>query len=117
MTAPASGRPLLSRTVPVIVPKDRVPLPKLGVTLVSNIASAIKVVLNLKIFFIAARPPGKTSREFASSAQERNRLIDVTFVRFSAPRLSDALALIGMPLICNPFSTWARGDLHPLEYL
>src|SRR5712692_7259507 len=103
MTAPASGRPLLSRTVPVIVPKDRVPLPKLGVTLVSNIASAIKVVLNLKIFFIAARPPGKTSREFASSAQERNRLIDVTFVRFPS---STSFRCLGAP--------WDALNLQPI---
>src|SRR5438034_94812 len=85
MTAPASGRPLLSRTVPEIVARPRVPLPKLGVTLVSNIAIAIRMVLNRKILFIAARPPGKTSREFASSKQERNRLIDITFVGFPSP--------------------------------
>src|SRR5712692_9934894 len=115
MTAPASGRPLLSRTVPVIVASPRVPFPNDGVTLVSKTVRAIRVVLNRKIFFIAARPPGKTSREFASSALERKRLIDITFVRFSALRLSDALALTGMPDTANPFNTWARGTCTRLN--
>src|SRR6266404_8480541 len=119
MTAPASGRPLLSRTVPVIVASPRVPLPKLGVTLKSNIASAIRAVLNRKIFFIAARPPGKTSREFASSAQVRNRLIYNTFVGFPSPTSFRCLsarwdARCGKP---NLLRFGARGDLHPLECL
>src|SRR5260370_40036664 len=102
--------------MPVIVARPRVPLPKLGVTLTSNIASTIRAVLNRKILFIAARPPGKTSREFASGAQERNRLIDVTFVGFPSLRPSDAFALNGMPDAANPIlSAWARGTCTRLN--
>src|SRR6266404_2416486 len=116
MTAPANGRPLLSRTVPVIVARPRVPLPKLGVTLVSNIASTIRAVLNRKILFIAARPPGKTSREFASGAQERNRLIDVTFVGFPSSTSFRCLCAQWDARCGKPDSLrLGEGDLHPLE--
>src|SRR5712692_3591219 len=132
MTAPASGRPLLSRTVPVIVASPRVPFPNDGVTLVSKTVRAIRVVLNRKIFFIAARPPDKTgaptilsavrghpacnpSHRIVALVLERKRLIDITLVRFSALRLSDALALTGMPDTANPLNTWARGTCTRLN--
>ena len=63
MTAPASGSPLLSRTVPVIVARPRGVLAAAGVALVvKENARAITGNVNPKSFFIAAGPPDKNPR-------------------------------------------------------
>src|ERR1700738_4542692 len=50
--------PLLSRTVPVIVAKPRTLLPWAGAVIDSTTARTTSGVQNLKIVFIAVRPPG-----------------------------------------------------------
>src|SRR6266571_7976264 len=65
MTAPASGSPLLSRTVPVIVARPRGVLPAAGFALViKENTRAVTGNVKLKNFFIAAGPPGKIREDF-----------------------------------------------------
>src|SRR5207302_2382037 len=85
ITAPPNGSPRLSRTVPVIVARPRVPFAGLEVALIATIkAKATSGVLNLKIVFIVAGPPGDRI-ELRFSRLERKADCQIsTFVRFSA---------------------------------
>src|SRR5438128_9666915 len=92
MTAPASGSPLLSRTVPVIVASPRGALAAAGVALVvTENASAITGIVNLKSFFIAAGPPDKIREDFEVTVSRikpiglaRDKIHQSALLRFSA---------------------------------
>src|SRR6059036_3569860 len=92
MIAPASGSPLLSRTVPVIVANPRGTLAAAGVALVvTENARAITGIVILKSFFIAAGPPDKIREDLEVKVSRinviglaRDQINQSALLRFSA---------------------------------
>src|SRR6266404_1757946 len=107
--------PLLSRTVPVIVARPRVPLPCTVAVIPASTASATSGAVNLKIFLIAAEPPGKARADLRGSVLERKRTANLKFVRFSGLCIR---CLSGRSGFSRPdlSSRPGEGDLHPFEY-
>src|ERR1700730_7746978 len=99
--------PLLSLTVPVIVARPRTPLPLAEAVIDSIIARATSGVLNLKIVFIAARPPGQPRADLARLWLERKPDRQFTLVRFSNCFVQMPERLLGI-IVPNPIPPGRR---------
>src|SRR6266851_2055449 len=108
--------PLLSRTVPVIVAKPRVPLPCTVAVIPTSTASATSGAVNLKIFLIAAGPPGKPPADLRGSVLERKRTANLKFVRFSGLYIRCLSGYLGSSRPDSSFRP-GEGDFHPFEFL